>query len=50
MSEYEIVDLLFTAIQLFIDIITRLSTQKRKKRKKKNSPPSVQTTLDGLCL
>ena len=35
MSEYEIVDLLFTAIQLFIDIITRLSTKKRKKRKKR---------------
>lgn len=34
MNEYELLDLLFTAIQLFIDIITRLS-KKRKKRKKK---------------
>ena len=47
MNEYEILDLLFTAIQLFIDIITRLS-KKRKKRKKKNSPPSVRTTIGGF--
>ena len=34
MSRYEFLDLLFTAVQLLIDIITRLS-KKRKKRKKK---------------
>ena len=35
MNDYERLDLLFTSIQLFIDIITRLSTKKRKKRKKR---------------
>lgn len=35
MSLYEFLDLLFTAIQLFIDIITRL-LRRRKKGKKSN--------------
>ena len=40
MSLYEALDLLFTAVQIVIDVITRLLHKKRKKRKRiKNSPP-----------
>ena len=34
MSLYEALDLLFTAIQIIIDIITRLLRKKKKKRKR----------------
>ena len=35
MSLYEFLDLLFTAIQLFIDIIQRLLRRRKKKTKNK---------------
>ncbi len=34
MSLYEALDLLFTAIQIIIDIISRLLRKKKKKRKR----------------
>ena len=34
MSLYEALDLLFTAVQVIIDIITRLLRKKKKKRKR----------------
>ena len=34
MSLYEALDLLFTAVQIIIDVITRLLRKKKKKRKR----------------
>ncbi len=47
---YEFLDLLFSAVTIFIDIITRLLHRRKKKRRKKIVPAVLLTLSAGTCL